>query len=107
MTGEPLSKRPDDTPVSPLVTGVGTIAHLQETFSKRLRAYYESTAPLLEVSLASRLTLPPQSCTSHGTAASRPVGVPESQLTTPATRSSPDARRPTDCSTSRKPTPTR
>nr|ODN85750.1 adenylate kinase [Cryptococcus depauperatus CBS 7841] len=33
VTGEPLSKRPDDTP---------------ETFSKRLRAYYESTAPLLE-----------------------------------------------------------
>ncbi|WWC59391.1 uncharacterized protein I303_101946 [Kwoniella dejecticola CBS 10117] len=33
ITGEPLSKRPDDTP---------------ETFSKRLQAYYESTAPLLE-----------------------------------------------------------
>ncbi|ODN80374.1 hypothetical protein, variant 1 [Cryptococcus amylolentus CBS 6039] len=33
VTGEPLTKRPDDTP---------------ETFSKRLRAYYESTAPLLE-----------------------------------------------------------
>ncbi|KAL7418645.1 Adenylate kinase 2 [Cryptotrichosporon argae] len=33
VTGEPLSKRPDDTP---------------ETFSKRLQAYYESTAPLLE-----------------------------------------------------------
>ncbi|TYJ56280.1 hypothetical protein B9479_002968 [Cryptococcus floricola] len=34
VTGEPLTRRPDDTP---------------ETFSKRLRAYYESTAPLLEV----------------------------------------------------------
>ncbi|WVR04524.1 hypothetical protein IAU60_001528 [Kwoniella sp. DSM 27419] len=33
VTGEPLVKRPDDTP---------------ETFSKRLQAYYESTAPLLE-----------------------------------------------------------
>ncbi|WWD22173.1 hypothetical protein CI109_106664 [Kwoniella shandongensis] len=33
VTGEPLSKRPDDTP---------------ETFSKRLQAYYESTAPLLQ-----------------------------------------------------------
>ncbi|WVF69882.1 hypothetical protein IAT40_004665 [Kwoniella sp. CBS 6097] len=33
VTGEPLMKRPDDTP---------------ETFSKRLHAYYESTAPLLE-----------------------------------------------------------
>ncbi|WWC87035.1 uncharacterized protein L201_001920 [Kwoniella dendrophila CBS 6074] len=33
ITGEPLSRRPDDTP---------------ETFSKRLQAYYESTAPLLE-----------------------------------------------------------
>ncbi|RSH83777.1 hypothetical protein EHS25_005392 [Saitozyma podzolica] len=33
ITGEPLSKRPDDTP---------------ETFSKRLQAYYESTAPLLQ-----------------------------------------------------------
>ncbi|WVQ97926.1 hypothetical protein IAU59_005045 [Kwoniella sp. CBS 9459] len=33
VTGEPLTKRPDDTP---------------ETFSKRLHAYYESTAPLLE-----------------------------------------------------------
>lgn len=34
-TGEPLSKRPDDTP---------------EVFSKRLRSYYQATAPLLEVS---------------------------------------------------------
>ncbi|EAL21004.1 hypothetical protein CNBD6050 [Cryptococcus deneoformans B-3501A] len=33
VTGEPLTKRPDDTP---------------ETFSKRLQAYYESTAPLLK-----------------------------------------------------------
>lgn len=32
-TGEPLSKRPDDTP---------------EVFSKRLQSYYKSTAPLLE-----------------------------------------------------------
>ncbi|EIW68778.1 hypothetical protein TREMEDRAFT_16760, partial [Tremella mesenterica DSM 1558] len=32
ITGEPLSRRPDDTP---------------DTFSKRLKAYYESTAPLL------------------------------------------------------------
>lgn len=34
-TGEALSKRPDDTP---------------EVFSKRLRSYYQATAPLLEVS---------------------------------------------------------
>ncbi|CAK9782343.1 ADK-domain-containing protein [Cutaneotrichosporon oleaginosum] len=33
-TGEPLSKRPDDTP---------------EVFIKRLRSYYEATAPLLEM----------------------------------------------------------
>lgn len=33
-TGEPLSKRPDDTP---------------EVFTKRLRSYYEATAPLLEM----------------------------------------------------------
>lgn len=32
-TGEPLSKRPDDTP---------------EVFSKRLASFYKSTAPLLE-----------------------------------------------------------
>lgn len=32
-TGEPLSKRPDDTP---------------EVFSKRLGSFYKSTAPLLE-----------------------------------------------------------
>ncbi|KAI9638692.1 adenylate kinase [Dioszegia hungarica] len=33
VTGEPLIKRPDDTP---------------EVFTKRLKAYYDSTAPLLE-----------------------------------------------------------
>ncbi|BEJ18261.1 hypothetical protein CspHIS471_0705380 [Cutaneotrichosporon sp. HIS471] len=33
-TGEPLSKRPDDTP---------------EVFTKRLRSYYDATAPLLEM----------------------------------------------------------
>ncbi|TXT06133.1 hypothetical protein VHUM_03606 [Vanrija humicola] len=33
VTGEPLSKRPDDTP---------------EVFSKRLKSYYKQTAPLLE-----------------------------------------------------------
>ncbi|KAL1409783.1 Adenylate kinase 2 [Vanrija albida] len=33
VTGEPLSKRPDDTP---------------EVFSKRLQSYYKQTAPLLE-----------------------------------------------------------
>jgi len=38
VTGEPLSKRPDDTP---------------EVFSKRLQSYYAETAPLMEVSITS------------------------------------------------------
>lgn len=35
VTGEPLSKRPDDTP---------------EVFEKRLQTYYAETAPLMEAS---------------------------------------------------------
>jgi hypothetical protein len=59
ITGEPLSKRPDDTPVSRLRPLCGPAPRwacwhsrwlVQETFSKRLQAYYESTAPLLQVS---------------------------------------------------------
>ena len=50
VTGEPLSKRPDDTPVRWVVPYNWHKAdEKQETFSKRLQAYYESTAPLLQV----------------------------------------------------------
>jgi adenylate kinase family enzyme len=67
VTGEPLSKRPDDTPVSGPLTlrpafskriaygspFAGRALNIQETFTKRLSAYYESTAPLLQVRVCS------------------------------------------------------
>jgi hypothetical protein len=52
VTGEPLSKRPDDNPVSIAQAAPVTHSRPQETFSKRLEAFYESTAPLLDVSAA-------------------------------------------------------
>ena len=49
ITGEPLSKRPDDTPVRRVSsTSSRGRANRQETFTKRLKSYYQSTAPLLE-----------------------------------------------------------
>jgi adenylate kinase len=60
VTGEPLTKRPDDNPVSrntPLATSRhhhepaepdhSDVMSLQETFSKRLATFHESTSPLL------------------------------------------------------------
>jgi hypothetical protein len=52
-TGEPLTRRPDDSPVRPFLPfprkpltnpPVGS----QETFQRRLEAFYESTSPLLD-----------------------------------------------------------
>lgn len=59
MTGEPLTQRPDDTPVSPQISShyavhgqliIASSRHLdlpQEVFNKRLSAFYKSTSPLL------------------------------------------------------------
>lgn len=76
ITGEPLSKRPDDTPVSRLALGSCAAERcacwhsswpVQETFSKRLQAYYESTAPLLQVSGACDDSSSPISITTNVT----------------------------------------
>ncbi len=51
ITGEPLSKRPDDNPVSSHASLQGTpplILHPQETFSRRLATFHASTSPLLD-----------------------------------------------------------
>jgi hypothetical protein len=59
VTGEPLTQRPDDTPVSPQMSPhydvhgqliIASSLHLdlpQEVFNKRLSAFYKSTSPLL------------------------------------------------------------
>jgi adenylate kinase len=52
ITGEPLTKRPDDNPVSgtaqPRPYDFLPIASSQETFALRLNKFYEATAPLLD-----------------------------------------------------------
>lgn len=49
VTGEPLSKRPDDTPVREYVvpTIMMILMFAQEIFSRRLDHYYSQTSPLL------------------------------------------------------------
>ena len=52
VTGEPLTKRPDDNPVSPVtlqyVPRSFTDSLAQETFALRLNKFYEATSPLLD-----------------------------------------------------------
>lgn len=50
QTGEPLTKRPDDNPVSVLFLRFPAVKcdSLQETFARRLEAFYEATSPLLD-----------------------------------------------------------
>ena len=52
ITGEPLTKRPDDNPVSPVTPhpqGHSFINNVpQETFALRLNKFYEATSPLLD-----------------------------------------------------------
>jgi hypothetical protein len=50
-TGEPLTKRPDDNPVRPLVPVLFillTYIARQEIFARRLTQFYASTSPLLD-----------------------------------------------------------
>lgn len=51
VTGEPLTKRPDDNPVSrstplPIIHYSSTFS--QETFALRLKKFYQATSPLLD-----------------------------------------------------------
>ena len=52
ITGEPLTKRPDDNPVScmapPRIPRSLTDNFTQETFALRLNKFYEATSPLLD-----------------------------------------------------------
>lgn len=51
ITGEPLTKRPDDNPVgrlTPLAITHYSSASPQETFALRLKKFYQATSPLLD-----------------------------------------------------------
>lgn len=51
ITGEPLTKRPDDNPVSrstPLTIIHCSSTFSQETFALRLKKFYQATSPLLD-----------------------------------------------------------